>query len=102
MYAGRRSRERSILGPVRVTIRVRPGASRTAVGGRYADALVVAVQARAVDGAATKAALDALADALGIRRREVTLLTGTTSRTKTVEVPDAAASRLADLMREAD
>jgi uncharacterized protein YggU (UPF0235/DUF167 family) len=87
---------------VRVTIRVRPGASRTAVGGRYADALVDAVQARAVDGAATKAALEALADALGIRRREVTLLTGTSSRTKTVEVPDAAASRLADLMREAD
>lgn len=84
-----------------MTIRVRPGASRTAVGGSYGDALVVAVQERAVDGAATKAALAAVADALGIRRREVTLLTGTTSRTKTVEVPDGAASRLADLMREA-
>lgn len=72
------------------------------MGGRYGDALVVAVQARAVDGAATRAALDAVARALGIRRREVTLLTGATSRTKTVEVPDGAASRLADLMREAD
>lgn len=89
------------LGGVRVTIRVRPGASRTAVGGSYGDALVVAVQERAVDGAATRAALAALAGALGIRRREVTLLTGTTSRTKTVEVPDTAASRLADLMRDA-
>ncbi|TDD69640.1 DUF167 domain-containing protein [Jiangella aurantiaca] len=87
---------------MRVTIRVRPGASRTAVGGRHGDALVVAVQARPVDGAATRAALDAVAEALGIRRREVTLLTGSTSKTKTVEVPDAAASRLADLMREAD
>jgi len=35
---------------VRIDIRVRPGASRTAVGGAYGDRLVVAVGARAVDG----------------------------------------------------
>ncbi|WP_026875639.1 DUF167 domain-containing protein [Jiangella gansuensis] len=87
---------------MRVSIRVRPGAPRTAVGGRHGDALVVAVQARAVDGAATRAALEALAEALGCRKREVTLITGATSRTKSVEVPAASASRLADLMREAD
>ena len=43
-------------------VRVRPGASRTAVGGRYdgplGPALVVAVTAPAVDGRATEAALD--------------------------------------------
>ena len=88
---------------MRVAIRVRPGASRTRVGGRYGDALVVAVQARAVDGAATEAALAAVADALGVRRRHVALVTGATSRDKVVEVDDAAtggdaAARVAELL----
>jgi uncharacterized protein YggU (UPF0235/DUF167 family) len=75
---------------VRVTIRVRPGAGRTTVGGSYDGALVVRVSERAVDGRATAAALTALASALGVRRREVALVTGATSRTKVVEIPDAA------------
>ncbi|MBO0846530.1 MAG: DUF167 domain-containing protein [Nocardioides sp.] len=77
---------------MRVTIRVRPGAGRTAVGGSYDGALVVRVAARAVDGRATEAALRAVADALGVRRRELTLVTGATSRTKVVEIPDGAAA----------
>lgn len=75
---------------MRVAIRVRPGASRTRVGGAYGDALVVAVSARAVDGAATDAALAAVADAFGVRRRHVTLVTGATSRDKVVELDDDA------------
>lgn len=75
-----------------MTIRVRPGAGRTAVGGSYDGALVVRVAARAVDGRATEAALKAVADALGVRRRELTLVTGATSRTKVVEIPDGAAA----------
>ncbi|WP_456847503.1 DUF167 domain-containing protein [Cellulomonas sp. P5_C6] len=71
---------------MRLAIRVRPGASRTAVGGVHADRLVVAVSARAVDGAATEAALDALAVALGVRPRHVTLVSGATSRDKLVDV----------------
>jgi len=76
---------------VRIAIRVRPGASRTRVGGRYGDRLVVAVTARAVAGAATEAALAAVAEAFGLRPRRVRLVTGATSRDKVVEldVPDA-------------
>lgn len=70
----------------RVAIRVRPGASRTAVGGRHGERLVVAVAARAVDGAATEAALAAVAGAFGVRRRHVHLVSGATSRDKVVEV----------------
>lgn len=77
------------LPPGRVAVRVRPGASRTAVGGRYgAEALVVAVTARAVEGAATEAALRALAEALGVRRGALRLVSGATSRDKVVEVAD--------------
>jgi uncharacterized protein YggU (UPF0235/DUF167 family) len=86
------------LSAVRISIRVRPGASRTSVGGSYDGALVVRVSERAVDGKATAAALTAVAKALGVPIRDVTLVAGATSRTKTVEVPDAARSRLQELL----
>ncbi|MFI7063698.1 DUF167 domain-containing protein [Kribbella sp. NPDC050124] len=75
---------------MRILLRVKPGASRTAVGGRYdgpsGPALVVAVAARAVEGQATKAVLEAVAAAFGVRRAAVTLVRGATSRDKLVEV----------------
>jgi uncharacterized protein YggU (UPF0235/DUF167 family) len=75
---------------MRILLRVKPGASRTAVGGRYdgpsGPALVVAVAARAVDGQATKAALEAVAAAFGTRRSAVTLVRGATSRDKLIDV----------------
>ena len=89
---------------LRVPIRVKPGASRARVGGAHGDRLVVAVNARAVDGAATEAALAAVAETFGVRRRFVRLVSGTTSRDKVVEIEaddDAAArlhERLADLL----
>ena len=68
------------------------------MGGCYGDdTLVVAVQAPAVDGRATQAALKALAKALGCRAAEVTLVSGATSRTKLVEVPDGSADRFREL-----
>ncbi|WP_327635248.1 DUF167 domain-containing protein [Kribbella sp. NBC_00482] len=84
---------------MRILLRVRPGASRTAVGGRYdgpaGPALVVAVAARAVEGQATKAVLEAVAAALGVRRSAVTLVRGATSRDKLVDVEgDESAIRL--------
>jgi uncharacterized protein len=53
--------------------------------------LVVSVAARAVDGRATEAALAAVAGALGVPRRAVSLVTGASSRDKVVEVADAPA-----------
>jgi uncharacterized protein (TIGR00251 family) len=81
---------------MRIAIRVKPGSSRTAVGGRHGDgdALIVAVTARAVDGKATEAALRAVAEAFGVRRGDVTLVTGATSRDKLVEI-DGNATDLA-------
>jgi len=86
---------------IRVPIRVRPGASRTRVGGSYDGRLVVAVSARAVDGAATEAALAACAVAFGVRRRHVTLVSGPTSRDKVIAVdgaPVELVERLAALL----
>lgn len=69
-----------------MTIWVRPGAGRTAVGGEHDGALIVRVTARAVEGQANEAALASLARAFGVRRRSVTLVTGAASRTKIVDV----------------
>ncbi|WP_198954922.1 DUF167 domain-containing protein [Kineosporia sp. R_H_3] len=84
-------------------MRAKPGASRTAVGGRYGDGdvLVVAVNAPAVDGRATEAVVAAVAEAFGVRRRDADLVTGATSRTKTVRVvgdPVALRARLEGLL----
>jgi uncharacterized protein YggU (UPF0235/DUF167 family) len=74
---------------MRLTIHVRPGAGRPGVGGEHDGVLIVRVTARAVGGQATEAALAAVADAFGVRRRAVTLVTGRTSRTKVIDIADA-------------
>ena len=53
--------------------------------------LGVWVRQRAVDGQATEAALAALADALGLRRRSVRLTAGARARVKIVEIADPPA-----------
>lgn len=84
------------MSELRVAVRVRPGASRAAVGGRYgADQLVVAVAERAVDGAANRAVIAALAAAFAVRRTDVEIVGGRTARSKTVTV----AGDLAELDR---
>jgi uncharacterized protein YggU (UPF0235/DUF167 family) len=65
----------------------------------HGEALVVRVAARAVEGKATEAALRALAEALGVRRRDVTLVSGATSRDKVVEVTGDVAQVTATLDR---
>jgi len=74
---------------VRITIRVRPGSARPAVGGEHDGALVVRVSEKAVAGKATAAALAALAAAFGVRPQAVTLVAGASSRTKIVDVAGA-------------
>ena len=78
---------------MRVSVRVKPGSSRTKVGGRYgeesgdhAGVLIVRVGARAVEGAATEAVLLAVAKAFGLRRADVDLVGGLTARTKVLEL----------------
>jgi len=76
-----------VAGSMRVRVRVKPRASRPAVGGRYAGGeLLVAVREPAVDGRATQAALRAVADALGVATSRVVLVSGASSRTKVMSV----------------
>lgn len=90
---------------LRLNIRVRPGASRTAVGGRYGDdgdILVIAVNAPPVDGAANEAVTRAIAKAFGVRPRQVAIVSGHQGRSKIVDLDvedsDAATARLRELL----
>lgn len=75
---------------VTIPVRVKPGSARPKVGGCYqgrlGPALVVAVTARAVDGRATEAVLRAVAEAVGVRDRDVRLRSGAASRDKLIEI----------------
>ncbi|HEX9999197.1 MAG TPA: DUF167 domain-containing protein [Actinoplanes sp.] len=86
--------ERDVPPELSVPVRVRPGAGRTRVGGRYdgphGPALIVAVGAAAVDGKATEAVRRALAEALRVRPADVALRLGSTSRNKVFTVAGAA------------
>jgi uncharacterized protein YggU (UPF0235/DUF167 family) len=86
---------------LRVPIRVRPGVSNAGVGGAVGGRLQVRVNARAVDGKATEAALRSLAAAFGVRPADVELVSGATTRDKLVAIvgdEDALRSRLDELL----
>ena len=85
---------------MRFSIRVRPGASRNHVGGSHDGALVVKVTARAVEGQANAAVVRALAEALGLPRQAVSIVSGATSRTKVVQVEGVADDTLEALLAD--
>ncbi|MEU4803287.1 DUF167 domain-containing protein [Actinosynnema sp. NPDC023587] len=76
--------------PFRLGVRVKPGARRDVVGGRWDGAnLVVAVAAPAVEGKANDAVRRALAEAFGVRRQDVRIVRGERGRDKLVELDPA-------------
>ena len=68
----------------RLTVRVAPGAARSAVVGRYAAGWKLRVSAPPVDGRANEAVERLLADALGLPVRDVGIVSGHGARDKTV------------------
>ncbi len=63
-------------------VRAQPGARRAGVLGEQGGALKVAVTAPPEDGRANKALAEALRDVLGLKRSQIELLSGQTSRDK--------------------
>ena len=63
-------------------VRAQPGARRSGVQGEQAGALKVAVTAPPQDGRANEALVEALREALDVRRSQVELLAGATGRDK--------------------
>ena len=65
-----------------LAVRAQPGARKNAIVGAHAGALRVAVTAPPDKGRANDAIAEVLADALGLKRSQVELVSGPTSRQK--------------------
>src|SRR5262245_37831174 len=78
----------AVAGGVVIRVHVQPGASRSRILGTHGDALKVAVHARPVDGAANRALVAVLAEALAVRPARVSLVGGARGRDKRVAVGD--------------
>jgi uncharacterized protein (TIGR00251 family) len=77
-----------------LAVRAQPGAKRNAVLGEQAGALKVAVTAPPEDGRANAALVEVLRDWLGVKRSQVELAGGPTSRNKTFLVRGVTAEEL--------
>ena len=77
-----------------VDILVQPRAARARVGPLVGDRLRVAVAAPPVDGRANAAVVEALAEAFGVRRADVSIVRGESGRRKTVRIAGATRATL--------
>ncbi|MBI4299706.1 MAG: YggU family protein [Chloroflexi bacterium] len=70
----------------RISVHVQPNAKRSEVVGMAEGIFRVRIAAPPSEGRANEALLAFLADALGVKRRDVSLVRGASSREKVVEV----------------
>lgn len=86
-------------GSVRFPIRLQPRASKNEIVGLQSGALKVRVTAPPVDGAANDALVELLSRSLDVGRRSVTIVSGSASRNKMVDVAGIDANRVLNLVR---
>jgi hypothetical protein len=90
-------------GGVRLSVHVKPKSSRSAILGVRDRALEVALTSPPADGAANAELQRLLARALGVTQRDVSIVAGSSSRQKVIEVngvsPDDAVARLSAARR---
>lgn len=77
-----------------IAIHAQPGAKRTEIVGMHGDALKIRVQAPPVEGAANAALVKFLAQTLGVRQRDVSLLSGERSREKRFAIEGSDPSQI--------
>jgi len=86
----------------RLSIYVQPGASRTMSAGMHGDSIKIRIAAKPVEDAANLALIEYLAARLGVPRRQVRLVAGSTSRRKVVEIDGVSAAHAAAVLAGPD
>lgn len=76
-----------------VRLKVIPGSSRNAMGGLLGDRIKVKVAAAAESGKANKAVCELLARTLGVKPRDVEIVSGQTSPEKVVRIAGISAQQ---------
>jgi uncharacterized protein len=69
-----------------IDVRVIPRAGKSGIAGMRGGALLVRLNAPPVDGAANAELIEVLADALGVPKRSVSIVSGERSRLKRVRI----------------
>ncbi len=89
---------RQDAGAVTFAVRVQPRAKRDRIVGVHDGALKIALTAPPVEGAANEALVKLVAGALGVSRRDVTILHGDSSRQKSLRVAGTTADAVRALV----
>jgi uncharacterized protein (TIGR00251 family) len=75
-------------------LRVQPGARKNGVKGEQAGALKLAVTAPPEDGKANAAVIELLAELLEVKRSQIELISGATSRSKKILIRGVTAGEI--------
>jgi len=86
-------------GAVTFSVKVIPRASKNQIAGVEGDAIKIRLRAPPVDGKANDALIEFLADALNVRRAQVEIITGQTSRHKVVRVRGITATQIEEKLK---
>ncbi len=86
---------RDVAAGCTLAVRVHPGARKNGVTGIHADAVKIALTSAPVDGKANEALIAFLAEALRLPRARIAIVSGTTSRAKTLRIAGKSAAEVA-------
>ena len=81
-------------------VRAQPGARKAGIVGEHGDSLKVAVTAPPEDGKANKALVEVLCEKLGLKRWQMELLSGETSRDKRFLIRGLSKAELAQRLEK--
>ncbi|KAK8716319.1 hypothetical protein V6N13_043634 [Hibiscus sabdariffa] len=86
---------------VAITIHAKPGAKSSSITDFSDDAVGVQIDAPAKDGEANAALLDYISSVLGVKRRQVSIGSGSKSRDKVVIVEEISLQTVSDALNKA-
>ena len=77
-----------------LAVRVHPGATKNGVTGIHAEAVKIALTAPPIDGKANEALIALLADVLRLPHARIAIVSGLTSRSKTLRITGTSAAEV--------
>jgi uncharacterized protein (TIGR00251 family) len=83
----------------RLEVYIQPRASKSEVAGMHDGVIKIRIAAPAVENAANEALVDFVAEALGVAKRSVRIVSGRASRRKVIEIDGVTKEAIAATLR---
>jgi uncharacterized protein len=87
------------MGSSRLEVYIQPRASKSEVAGLHDGVIKIRIAAPAVENAANEALIEFVAEALGVSKRSVQVVSGRTSRRKVLEIDGVTKAAIAAKLR---